>query len=145
MAVQLLDRVGVGDLTEVYPPDLVDLVIDKAGCREARSRLLPARLVAYFLLGRALFSPDPYREGLRGGGRTVDHGRTRPRRAVDPQPAARDATARRPRLPGRAVVAGPGRHRSRTALARLHAVEAGARAGPARRLLDLHSPARLRP
>ena len=61
----LAERVGLGDLTEAYPPDLVDAVVAKAGVREARVRLLPTRLMVYFVLGRALFSPDPYREVLR--------------------------------------------------------------------------------
>ncbi|MFJ2630318.1 IS4 family transposase, partial [Streptomyces sp. NPDC087532] len=54
-----------GDLTAVYPPELVDVVLSKTEAREARVRLLPARLMVYFMLGKALFSPDPYREVLR--------------------------------------------------------------------------------
>ncbi|MEU2874684.1 transposase domain-containing protein [Streptomyces olivoreticuli] len=65
MSDLLLELVSLGDLEQVYPPELVDLLVDKAGCQERRLRLLPARLMVYFLLGRALFSPDPYREVLR--------------------------------------------------------------------------------
>ncbi|GHA46999.1 hypothetical protein GCM10010329_81990 [Streptomyces spiroverticillatus] len=65
MPDQLVDGVELGDVSVVYSPDLVDLVVDKAGRREQRRRLLPARLMVYFLLGRALFCPDPYREVLR--------------------------------------------------------------------------------
>jgi hypothetical protein len=65
MASRLVDRATLGDLTEVYPPDLVDEVLAAAGAREARVRLLPARLMVYFMLGKALFSPAPYREVLR--------------------------------------------------------------------------------
>lgn len=55
----------LGDLTQIYPPELVDVVLSKAEAREDRVRLLPARLMVYFMLGKALFSPDPYREVLR--------------------------------------------------------------------------------
>jgi hypothetical protein len=65
VAARLVDRVVLGDLTAVYPPELVDVILSKTEAREARVRLLPARLMVYFLLGKALFSPDPYREVLR--------------------------------------------------------------------------------
>src|SRR5919108_1929020 len=65
MVPRLVDQIVLGDLTEIYPPDLVDVVVAKTGCREERVRLLPSRLMVYFLLGKALFSPDPYREVLR--------------------------------------------------------------------------------
>ncbi|MFC5956010.1 transposase domain-containing protein [Streptomyces pratens] len=54
-----------GDLTAVYPPELVDVVLSKTEAREVRSRLLPDRLMVYFMLGKALFSPYPYPEALR--------------------------------------------------------------------------------
>lgn len=56
---------GLGVLTWVYPPDLVDRVVAACGRAEQRRRLLPARLVVYFVLALALFSPAPYLEGLR--------------------------------------------------------------------------------
>ncbi|MFF0067286.1 IS4 family transposase [Streptomyces sp. NPDC005279] len=66
---------GLGLLTWVYPPGLVDRVVAACGRAEQRKRLLPARLVVYFMLGLALFSPAPYLEvvrhlveGLRGMG-----------------------------------------------------------------------------
>jgi hypothetical protein len=66
---------GLGLLTWVYPPGLVDRVVAACGRAEQRRRLLPARLVVYFVLGLALFSPAPYLdvmrhlvEGLRGLG-----------------------------------------------------------------------------
>ena len=67
---------GLGVLTWVYPPDVVDRVVAACGRSEQRRRLLPARLVVYFVLALALFSPAPYLEvlrhlveGLRGVGR----------------------------------------------------------------------------
>ena len=62
-------RLGV--LTERVTPELVDEVIEVAGAREVRRRVLPARTVAYFVLGLALFSaadsvcPPGYRSVLR--------------------------------------------------------------------------------
>ncbi|WP_260334472.1 IS4 family transposase [Streptomyces beigongshangae] len=52
-------------LTWVYPPGLVDRVVAACGRVEQRKRLLPARLVVYFVLGLALFSPAPYLEVMR--------------------------------------------------------------------------------
>lgn len=51
----LPDRVAVGALTKVFPPELVDRVIEAADAREVRRRLLPARLVTYFVLALWLF------------------------------------------------------------------------------------------
>ncbi|MFJ9752909.1 transposase domain-containing protein, partial [Streptomyces chartreusis] len=66
---------GLGLLTWVYPSGLVDRVVAACGRAEQRRRLLPARLVVYFVLALALFSPAPYLdvmrhlvEGLRGAG-----------------------------------------------------------------------------
>ncbi|GGY21129.1 transposase [Streptomyces minutiscleroticus] len=56
---------GLGLLTWVYPPGLVDRVVAACGRAEQRKRLLPARLVVYFVLGLALFSPAPYLEVMR--------------------------------------------------------------------------------
>jgi hypothetical protein len=63
--------VGLGVLTEEIGPDLVEEVIELAGCREKRQRLLPARAVVYFVLGLCLFSgadsaaPPGYRSVMR--------------------------------------------------------------------------------
>jgi hypothetical protein len=56
---------GLGVLTWVYPPDVVDRVVAACERTEQRRRLLPARLVVYFVLAMALFSPAPYLEVLR--------------------------------------------------------------------------------
>ncbi|MFD8219150.1 transposase domain-containing protein [Streptomyces sp. NPDC059697] len=53
---------GLGDLTQVFPPELVHTVLAKTQAREVRQRLLPPRLMVYFVLARALFCPEPYRE-----------------------------------------------------------------------------------
>src|SRR5689334_16014188 len=51
----LPDRVSVGALTRAFPPDLVDRVVAATDTRELRRRLLPARLVVYFVLALWLF------------------------------------------------------------------------------------------
>ena len=51
--------------TLVFPPALVDEVIDQAGVRERRRRLLPARLVVYFTLACWLFRGQGYDPVLR--------------------------------------------------------------------------------
>ena len=51
----LPDRVSVGALTRVFPPELVDRVVATTDTRELRRRLLPARLVVYFVLALWLF------------------------------------------------------------------------------------------
>jgi Insertion element 4 transposase N-terminal len=51
----LPDRVSVGALTRALPPELVDQVVATTDTRELRRRLLPARLVVYFVLALWLF------------------------------------------------------------------------------------------
>jgi hypothetical protein len=60
----LPDRISVGVLTRAFPPELVDEVIEVTGTREQRRRLLPARLMVYFVLALWLF-----RAGTAGTGR----------------------------------------------------------------------------
>ncbi len=61
---RLSDLVSVGVLTRVFPPDVVDEVIAAAGRTEQRNRLLPARVVAYFAVGMALYSDGSYEDVL---------------------------------------------------------------------------------
>ena len=51
----LPDRISIGVLTRAFPPDLVDEVVGATGTREQRRRLLPARLMVYFVLALWLF------------------------------------------------------------------------------------------
>jgi len=60
---RLSDHISIGVLTRVFPPDLVDRVVKEAGRTEQRQRLLPARVVVYYVLGLALFSPVRVRRG----------------------------------------------------------------------------------
>ena len=59
---RLSDLVSVGVLTRVFPPVLVDQVIAEEGRTELRSRALPARVVAYFSIGMALYSEGSYED-----------------------------------------------------------------------------------
>ena len=61
---RLSDLVSVGVLTRVFPPDLVDEVIAEAGRKEQRNRTLPARVMAYFSIGMALYSEGSYEDVL---------------------------------------------------------------------------------
>ena len=61
---RLSDLVSVGVLTRVFPPDLVDEVIAAAGRTEQRHRALPARVMAYFSIGMALYSEGSYEDVL---------------------------------------------------------------------------------
>jgi Insertion element 4 transposase N-terminal/Transposase DDE domain len=59
---RLADRIGIGVLAKVFPPELVDRVVDEAGVREQRTRTLPARVVVYYLLAMVLFFQSGYSE-----------------------------------------------------------------------------------
>ena len=61
---RLSDLVSVGVLTRVFPPGLVDEVIAEAGRTEQRHRSLPARVMAYFSIGMALYSEGSYEDVL---------------------------------------------------------------------------------
>jgi hypothetical protein len=62
---RLSDRVAIGVLTRTYPPTLVDRVLAECGRTERRQRLLPARLVVYYVLALALFAGVAYEEVMR--------------------------------------------------------------------------------
>jgi hypothetical protein len=65
VAGRLTDRVGLGVLTRVVGRDLVDEVLAETGRVEKRRRLLPARVVVYFVLAMTLFFDDAYEEVMR--------------------------------------------------------------------------------
>jgi hypothetical protein len=52
-------------LTRVFPPELVDAVVAEVERSERRVRLLPARVVVYYVLAMALFSDASYEEVMR--------------------------------------------------------------------------------
>ncbi len=49
----------------MFPPELVDRVVGEAGRVEQRHRLLPARVVVYYVLAMALFADASYEEVMR--------------------------------------------------------------------------------
>src|SRR3982751_1803293 len=62
---QLTDAIGIGVLTRLADRDLVDEVVVASDRREKRSRLLPARVVVYYVLALCLFFGDSYEEVMR--------------------------------------------------------------------------------
>lgn len=63
--VRLTDAIGIGVLTRLLDRDLVDEVIAAAGRQEKRVRLLPARVVVYYVLALCLFFGESYEEVMR--------------------------------------------------------------------------------
>ena len=62
---RLSDHVALGVLTRTFPPELVDAVLRDTGREQRRRRLLPARLVVYYVLAMTLFSQAGYEEVMR--------------------------------------------------------------------------------
>ena len=62
---RLSDHVALGVLTATFPPEMVDAVVADLGREQQRHRLLPARLVVYYVLAMALFSSAGYEEVMR--------------------------------------------------------------------------------
>lgn len=62
---RLTDRIGLGVLTQLLNRDLVDEVLASTGKVEQRKRLLPARVVVYYVCALTLFFDDAYEEVLR--------------------------------------------------------------------------------
>jgi hypothetical protein len=62
---RLSDHISVGVLTRVFPPELVDAVVAETGRVQRRQRLLPARVVVYYVLAMALFADCSYEEVMR--------------------------------------------------------------------------------
>lgn len=59
------DGISIGVLTRIFDRDLVDEVLVRTGAVEQRSRLLPARVVVYYVLALCLFFDDSYEEVMR--------------------------------------------------------------------------------
>ncbi|QIS23433.1 IS4 family transposase [Nocardia terpenica] len=62
---RLSDRIAIGLLTRTFPPELVDRVVGECGRSGQRTRLLPPRVVVYFVLAMCLFSGQGYEEVAR--------------------------------------------------------------------------------
>lgn len=73
--LEIPDLVSLGLLAAFCPPATIDRVLAAAGRVEQRSRLLPSRLVVYYVLAMALYAAEGYRELYRRlieGLRSVD-------------------------------------------------------------------------
>jgi hypothetical protein len=92
---RLSDHVALGVLTRTFPPDLVDAVVRDLGREQQRHRLLPARMVVYYVLAMALFSQAGYEEVMRNlvEGLAWESGWAK-RWTVPSQPAISQARAR---------------------------------------------------
>jgi len=69
------DLIGFGFLASFFSGALVDRVLSEAGKLERRVRLLPSRVVVYYVLAMALYASEGYRELFRllvEGLRSVD-------------------------------------------------------------------------
>ena len=58
-------RLGLGVLSQVIPPGLIDDAVAATGVGQRRVRLLPARVVVLFTLAMVVFSTDGYRQVWR--------------------------------------------------------------------------------
>jgi Insertion element 4 transposase N-terminal/Transposase DDE domain len=103
---RLADRIGIGVLAKVFPPELVDRVVDRAGVREQRKRTLPARVVVYYLLAMVLFFHCSYGEVWNRLVAGLDWARQfRARMLLGMQPAPAAITLARRRLGWRVMAA----------------------------------------
>lgn len=59
---RLSDYLSLGVIARVFPRDVVDEVIVETRRKEQRNRLLPARLVAYYVIALGLFFGEAYEE-----------------------------------------------------------------------------------
>jgi transposase IS4-like protein/DDE family transposase len=62
---RLSDRIAIGTLTRAFPPELVDRVVAGSGRTQQRNRLLPARVVVYYVLAMCVFAGQGYEEVMR--------------------------------------------------------------------------------
>ncbi|WP_431710494.1 IS4 family transposase [Glutamicibacter uratoxydans] len=62
---RLTDHVSLGVLARVFPPSVIDEVIARSNAGEQRSRLLPARVMVYYVMAMALFASASYEEVMR--------------------------------------------------------------------------------
>jgi hypothetical protein len=59
------DGISIGVLSRIFHRDLIDDVLRETGRAGQRTRLLPGRVVVYFVLALCLFFDDAYEEVLR--------------------------------------------------------------------------------
>lgn len=59
---RLSDHLSWGLLAKVFPPEQVDEAVRASGRVQQRNRLMPSRVVVYYVMGLALFSQSSYEE-----------------------------------------------------------------------------------
>ncbi len=62
---RLSDHISLGVLTRVFPAEVIDEILVECGRVERRNRLLPARVMVYYVLALALFTSCSYEEVMR--------------------------------------------------------------------------------
>lgn len=62
---RLSDHLSLGVIARIYRRDQVDDAVARTGRREKRNRLLPARLVVYYVIALGLFFGEAYEEVMR--------------------------------------------------------------------------------
>jgi hypothetical protein len=61
----LIDYIGLGVLSARFDRDLLEEVINRTGCREKRSRRLPAHVMIRYVIAMGLFFDESYDEVMR--------------------------------------------------------------------------------
>ncbi|WP_196231935.1 IS4 family transposase [Salinispora arenicola] len=62
---RLIDYIGLGVLSARFGRDLLEEVINRTGCREKRSRRLPAHVMIRYVIAMGLFFDESYDEVMR--------------------------------------------------------------------------------
>ncbi|WP_405098322.1 IS4 family transposase [Micromonospora sp. NBC_01412] len=62
---RLIDHIGLGVLSARFDRDLLEEVINRTGCREKRSRRLPAHVMIRYVIAMGLFFDESYDEVMR--------------------------------------------------------------------------------
>ncbi|WP_176734286.1 transposase domain-containing protein, partial [Micromonospora haikouensis] len=62
---RLIDYIGLGVLSARFDRDLLEEVINRTGCREKRSRRLPAHVMIRYVIAMGLFFDESYDEVMR--------------------------------------------------------------------------------
>lgn len=62
---KLTEKIGLGAVARVIPAKEVDKALEANGKKEKRSRLLPSRVVVYYIITMTLYSHAGYREVIR--------------------------------------------------------------------------------
>ena len=62
---RLTDHIAIGVLTRTFPKELVDEILRSTNKVQQRTRLMPARVVMYYVIAMAMFPQGSYEEVMR--------------------------------------------------------------------------------